>query len=67
MKWNENFPELLKWSRKIDLFAKEYIILPINLGNCHWALVVVSVLAKSICYYDSMAGKYITIEIQLND
>jgi len=30
-----------KWA-KVDIFSKRYIVIPINLENTHWILVIVS-------------------------
>ena len=42
-----------RWTKNIDLFENELIIIPIHLGE-HWALVIVEFRQKSISYYDSM-------------
>ena len=39
-----------------NMFEKKKIILPVNLGNCHWATVVVFTEEKIIKYYDSMGN-----------
>lgn len=44
-----------RWTRRVDIFAYHYIIIPVHLG-LHWCLCVVFVKDKKICYYDSMGG-----------
>lgn len=44
------------WSKRIDLFSKDYVFIPIHLTN-HWALVILDFKEKKITYYDSLGGK----------
>jgi len=37
-----------------DIFLLDKLFIPINHPGVHWALVCVFVLAKTICYYDSL-------------
>ncbi|XP_043271206.1 sentrin-specific protease 1-like [Venturia canescens] len=41
-----------RWTRKVNIFKFEKMIVPINLGN-HWCLAVIDFLARNIVYYDS--------------
>ncbi|XP_043276025.1 sentrin-specific protease 1-like [Venturia canescens] len=41
-----------RWTKKINIFKFEKVIVPINLGN-HWCLAVINFLKKTIVYYDS--------------
>ncbi|GAB1603476.1 sentrin-specific protease 1-like [Argonauta hians] len=45
-----------RWTRKVDIFANKYLIIPIHL-EMHWCLAVVNFQNKTICYYDSIGGK----------
>ncbi|XP_076461373.1 uncharacterized protein LOC143293902 isoform X2 [Babylonia areolata] len=45
-----------RWTRKVDVFAHRYLIVPVHLG-VHWCLCMVFVKDKKICYYDSMGGQ----------
>ncbi|CAE1232962.1 SENP1 [Acanthosepion pharaonis] len=45
-----------RWTRKVDIFAVKYLLIPVHLGM-HWCLAVVNFTDKTICYYDSMGGK----------
>lgn len=47
---------LKRWTRKIDLFEKDFIMIPVHLGM-HWCLATVSPKEKAIRYYDSMGGR----------
>ncbi|KAL5261127.1 hypothetical protein ACHWQZ_G006985 [Mnemiopsis leidyi] len=46
---------LARWTRRVDLFAVDLIMIPIHLGM-HWCLAVIDNRAKSITYYDSLLG-----------
>ncbi|OAD58865.1 Sentrin-specific protease 1 [Eufriesea mexicana] len=46
---------LKRWTRKIDIFAQDLIVVPIHLG-IHWCMSVIDFRDKSIRYYDSMGG-----------
>ena len=51
-----------KWTRKIDIFSADKVLIPINLTNTHWTMLVFYMLLKEIHYYDSMSkngDKYI--------
>lgn len=42
---------------KIDIFALDRLLVPINLGNVHWVCAVVDLKRKRIEYYDSMTDR----------
>jgi len=46
---------LARWTRRVDLFAVDLIMIPIHLGM-HWCLAVVDIRSKTITYYDSLLG-----------
>ncbi|KZC05881.1 PREDICTED: sentrin-specific protease 1-like [Dufourea novaeangliae] len=46
---------LKRWTRKIDIFAQDLLVVPIHLG-IHWCMSIIDFRNKSICYYDSMGG-----------
>ncbi|XP_034035480.1 uncharacterized protein LOC117518461 [Thalassophryne amazonica] len=41
-----------RWTKKIDLFSKWLLLIPIHL-EIHWSLVTVTMATKTINYYDS--------------
>ncbi|PJF19216.1 Sentrin-specific protease 2 [Paramicrosporidium saccamoebae] len=43
---------LNRWKRTVT--GKDLIVVPVNWGNSHWALVVYDVKANALRYYDSM-------------
>ncbi|XP_055483055.1 sentrin-specific protease 1 isoform X2 [Psammomys obesus] len=44
-----------RWTKKVDIFSVDILLVPIHLG-VHWCLAVVDFRKKSITYYDSMGG-----------
>lgn len=47
---------LKRWTRRVDLFGHDFIMIPVHLG-LHWCVSVVSIKEKAIRYYDSMGGQ----------
>ena len=48
-----NFQQINNWVER-DMFCKKKMILPINLGNEHWATAVIDFEMKTIKYLDSL-------------
>ncbi|XP_044299081.1 sentrin-specific protease 1 isoform X1 [Varanus komodoensis] len=44
-----------RWTKKVDIFAVDILLVPIHLG-VHWCLAVIDFRKKTIIYYDSMGG-----------
>ena len=66
LKAAENFKNVKRWTRKVDVFDKEYLIIPVNACKHWWCVIVVNPGAvidpKSskrpyIVYCDSMFEK----------
>ncbi len=49
----DGFQSLKRWTRKVDIFSFDLILVPIHLG-LHWTLAVIDLACKEIRYYDSM-------------
>ncbi|ORX99114.1 cysteine proteinase [Basidiobolus meristosporus CBS 931.73] len=47
------YTKVERWTRKIDLFAKELVFVPIHLG-AHWCCAVIDIKQKRIDYYDPL-------------
>ncbi|WFD32804.1 Ulp1 peptidase [Malassezia sp. CBS 17886] len=43
-----------RWSRRVDLFTKDLILFPINLGQTHWVCAAINLRLRRFEYYDSM-------------
>lgn len=46
---------LKRWTRKVDIFSHELIIVPVHLG-VHWCLAAIDFRNKTLKYYDSMGS-----------
>ena len=60
MRGKYNYNNSRKWSKKVfggNIFELKRLFIPINLGQVHWALVVIHIRNKLIQYYDSMRGE----------
>ncbi|KAI4528439.1 hypothetical protein GGG16DRAFT_52662, partial [Schizophyllum commune] len=56
---NEGYEKgrLARWTKKIDIFSKDAIILPVNHSNTHWTSAAINFRKKRIEYYDSLGSK----------
>uniref|UniRef100_A0A1I7Y033 ULP_PROTEASE domain-containing protein n=1 Tax=Steinernema glaseri TaxID=37863 RepID=A0A1I7Y033_9BILA len=51
----KGFASVRRWTRKLDIFSYNVILVPVHLG-AHWCLAVIDMDRKTIDYYDSMLG-----------
>ncbi|KAK9659893.1 hypothetical protein K7432_018327 [Basidiobolus ranarum] len=52
---DKGYQQIRRWSRKFNIFKKDYIIIPVHLGM-HWVCAIINFVQKRIEYYDSMHG-----------
>ncbi|XP_078394207.1 sentrin-specific protease 1-like [Cetorhinus maximus] len=52
---SDGYQAVKRWTKKVDIFAVDILLVPVHLG-VHWCLAVVDFRRKSISYYDSMGG-----------
>ncbi|XP_044475243.1 probable ubiquitin-like-specific protease 2B isoform X3 [Mangifera indica] len=45
------FLRVHKWTRKVDMFGKDYIFIPVNF-NLHWSLIIICHLGEVAAYRD---------------
>ncbi|OBZ79009.1 Sentrin-specific protease 1 [Grifola frondosa] len=45
---------LAKWTKKIDIFEKDVVLIPINHNNAHWTAAAINFRRRRIESYDSM-------------
>ncbi|KAF7310733.1 Cysteine proteinase [Mycena chlorophos] len=45
---------LAKWTKKMDIFSKDVILIPVNHANVHWTAAAINFKQKRIESYDSM-------------
>ncbi|XP_018420030.1 PREDICTED: sentrin-specific protease 1 [Nanorana parkeri] len=50
------FQALKRWTKKVDVFSADILLVPVHLG-VHWCLAVIDFRKKTITYYDSMGGQ----------
>lgn len=51
-----NYQRVARWTKSLDIFTLDKIIIPIHRGF-HWTLFVVNMKQKQLEYYDSFGGK----------
>jgi len=51
----QGYDKVSRWTRKVDIFSMEKIIVPIHL-KIHWCLAVINVKETRFEYYDSLGG-----------
>jgi sentrin-specific protease 1 len=51
----KGFASVKRWTRKVDIFSMDFVLIPLHLG-VHWTLCSVNNQKKRISYYDSMGG-----------
>ncbi|CAH3031439.1 unnamed protein product [Porites evermanni] len=49
------YASLRRWTKKVDIFAMDLVLVPVHLGM-HWCLAAVDFRKKCISYYDSLKG-----------
>ncbi|CAG0889235.1 unnamed protein product [Cyprideis torosa] len=50
---NKGYGLVRRWTKKVDIFAKDFVLIPVHLGM-HWTLAVLDMQKKVIRYYDSL-------------
>ena len=48
-------PSVRRWTKKVDIFSYDMILVPIHL-QMHWCMAVIDFRVKNIRYYDSMGS-----------
>eukprot|EP00124_Ichthyophonus_hoferi_P002151 Ihof_evm2s136 gene=Ihof_evmTU2s136 len=51
----DSYKKVMRWTRRIDIFEKTQLIVPVHLG-AHWCLAIVHMKDKSVDYLDSLGG-----------
>ncbi|XP_032573885.1 sentrin-specific protease 2 [Drosophila sechellia] len=47
------FDGVKRWTRTVDLFSKDIILVPVHYNGVHWCLVIIDLPAKTMLYYNS--------------
>ncbi|XP_058054847.1 sentrin-specific protease-like [Anopheles bellator] len=45
-----------RWTRKVDIFAHDILVVPVHVNGVHWCMSIVDLRRKTIHYYDSMGS-----------
>ncbi|KAF6766191.1 cysteine proteinase [Ephemerocybe angulata] len=45
---------LAKWTKKVDIFSRDVVLIPVNHGNAHWTAAAINFQKKRFESYDSM-------------
>ena len=48
--------DVLPWTRRVDLSKMDMILLPVNVGEVHWALMAAYPRYHVVQYFDSMGN-----------
>ena len=51
-----DFTRVRRWTKKVDVFSYEKMIVPINQSNMHWSLCVINFKDKAVEHYDSLGS-----------
>jgi sentrin-specific protease 1 len=51
----DGYSMLRRWTRKVDIFSFDLVLVPLHLG-LHWTLAVIDFNCREVRYYDSMNG-----------
>ncbi|CAL2050736.1 unnamed protein product [Caenorhabditis brenneri] len=49
----KGYSSVKRWTRKVDIFLFEMILVPVHLGS-HWCLAVIDMVERKIEFYDSL-------------
>ncbi|KAM9855422.1 sentrin-specific protease 1 [Aulostomus maculatus] len=52
---SSGYTAVRRWTKKMDIFSKDILLVPVHLG-VHWCLSVVDFRKKAVMYFDSMGG-----------
>lgn len=54
-----NYKEVRRWTikAKVDIFALDFVIFPMNVGEMHWALGAIDLRHKGFRYFDSFISR----------
>ncbi|KAM8862965.1 sentrin-specific protease 1 isoform 1-T1 [Spinachia spinachia] len=52
---SSGYSAVRRWTKKMDIFSKDILLVPVHLG-VHWCLLVVDFRKRAVIYFDSMGG-----------
>lgn len=54
---DSGYASVKRWTRKVDLFCFDFVLVPVHLGN-HWCLACIDFTKRTVSYYDSLGGRH---------
>ncbi|KAF9934327.1 SUMO1 sentrin specific peptidase 1 [Linnemannia zychae] len=61
------YEKVRKWTKKVNIFAMDYILIPIHCSGNHWTTAIIDMSRKRIEYYDSLLGNNPKVFLILRD
>ncbi|XP_033232573.1 sentrin-specific protease 1-like [Drosophila pseudoobscura] len=52
----DGYKGVRRYTKKIDIFSYDMILIPENIKNIHWCMTIINLKEKTIRYYDSLGG-----------
>jgi len=52
----DNYGIINRWFKNVDIKSKKMIIIPVNIQNSHWTLILIDIQGKTVSYLDSYGG-----------
>lgn len=53
---NSGYNAVRRWTRNVDIFAYDIILVPVHVNNVHWCMAIINLNNKTIKYYDSLGS-----------
>ncbi|KAG0099261.1 hypothetical protein BGZ93_008502 [Podila epicladia] len=50
------YDKVRRWTKKVNVFAMDYLLVPIHCSGNHWTSAVIDMKKKQVEYYDSLLG-----------
>lgn len=54
----QGYASVSKWTRRVDIFQKDLVLIPINMGGLHWICAAINLRRRRFEVYDSMASSH---------
>ncbi|PWN90968.1 cysteine proteinase, partial [Acaromyces ingoldii] len=57
---SQGYAGVSKWTRRVDIFKKDLVLIPINMNDTHWICAAINLRRRRFELYDSMATSHAT-------
>lgn len=58
---NGGYKSVKRWTKRVDLFTQDIVIIPINQGNSHWVCAAINFSQKRFEYFDSLGSQNLKV------